>query len=404
MNKVYKTILGVAATTIVAGASIAPASVLAWGDSSNGRATYTLEQINANALGNTITFNSITNSKIGDERNFVGAKVSSSNTTKWNEDTIAVKDGETYTIRLYVHNNSPLGMNAIATGVSATFSLPTTVAKSHTVIGYLDASNATPSRYWDEVVLTSSDDFYLEFVSGSAKYTNTQGTFSLADSVITSGATLGYTSMNGQIPGCFDYDGQVTIQVKVHSSVSNRISKTVRIKGSGNQFTESVNAKVGDEVEFQIEYKNLSDNRVDDVMIRDILPTNMEYVANSTYVYNSNHKDGVLINENTVTTTGINIGSYNSRGNGYVRFTAKVVNKNLACGATQLVNWANATVNSAVVKDDASVMVNVTENCKSTPTPDPVLPNTGPAEVVGAALGAGALVTAGGYFILSRRH
>lgn len=404
MNKVYKTILGVAATTIVAGASMIPANVLAWGDSNNGRTTYTLEQINAGKLGNTITMNSITNGKIGDERNFVGARVSSDTTSKWNEDTISVKDGETYTIRLYVHNNSPLGLNAIAKGVSASFSLPTTVSKSHTVIGYLNATNATPNRYWDEVTLTATEDFYLEFVSGSAKYSNTQGTFSLADSVITSGATLGYTSMNGEIPGCYEYDGQVTIQVKVHSSVANRLAKTVRIKGSGNQFTESVNAKVGDEVEFQIEYKNLSDATVNDVMIRDILPTNMEYVKDSTYVYNSNHKDGVKINENTVTTTGINIGSYNPRGNAYVRFTAKVVNKGLTCGTTQLVNWANATVNSAVVKDDASVMVTVSENCKSNPTPSPVLPNTGPAEIAGAALGAGSLVTAAGYFILSRRH
>ena len=411
MNKVYKTILGVAATAIVAGASMVPANVLAWGDSNNGRATYTLQQINAGALGNGITFNSITNGKIGDERNFVGAKVSSSNTNVWNEDTMTVKDGETYTIRLYVHNNSPLGMNGIATGVSANFSLPTTVAKSHTVIGYLNAANANPTTYWDEVTLTSNEDFYLEFVSGSAKYTNTQGTFSLNDSVITSGATLGYTSMNGQIPGCYEYDGQVTIQVKVHSSVTNRISKTVRIKGSGNQFTESVNAKVGDEVEFQIEYKNLSDHTVNNVMIRDILPTNMEYVTNSTYVYNSNHRDGVLVNENTVTTTGINIGDYNSRGNGYVRFTAKVINKTLACGSNQLVNWANATVGSNLVKDDASVMVEKT--CESTPTPTPTVDdpdpvytivNTGATEIAGSAIGAGSLITAAGYFIASRKR
>ena len=411
MNKAYFAILGVAATAIVAGASLIPANVLAWGDSNNGRATYTLQQINAGALGNGITFNSITNGKIGDERNFVGAKVSSSNTNVWNENTITVKDGETYTIRLYVHNNSPLGMNGIATGVSASISLPTTVAKSHTVIGYLNAANANPTRYWDEVTFTSNEDFYLEFVSGSAKYTNTQGTFSLNDSVITSGATLGYTSMNGQIPGCYEYDGQVTIQVKAHKSVTNRISKTVRIKGSGNQFTEAVNAKVGDEVEFQIEYKNLSDHTVKDVMIRDILPTNMEYVMNSTYVYNSNHKDGVKINENTVTTTGINIGDYNSRGNGYVRFTAKVINKTLACGANQLVNWANATVESNLVKDDASVMVNKTcTNPTPTPTPTPTpdnpgyIVNTGATEIVGSALGVGGLITAAGYYIASRKH
>ena len=73
MNKVYKAILGVAAAAIISGATLAPAAVMAWGDSAGGRTVYTLDEINAGKLGDTITFNSITNGKIGDERNFVGA-------------------------------------------------------------------------------------------------------------------------------------------------------------------------------------------------------------------------------------------------------------------------------------------------------------------------------------------
>ena len=401
-----KTLISVAAAVMVAGASMIPANVLAWGDSNNGRATYTLAQINANALGDTITFNSITNGKIGDERNFVGAKLSTSNSSTWNADSIAVQDGQTITIRLYVHNNSPKGTNGVATGVTASYSLPTTVAKTQTVTGYINATNATPTRYWDEVKLTSNDDFYIEYVKGSAKYTNTQGTFALSDNVITSGATLGYTSMNGQIPGCYDYDGQVTIEVKVHKAYISKLSKTVRMADTHNAFTESVNAKVGDTVEYQIEYQNLSPNTVNNVMIRDILPDNMEYVAGSTYLYNSNHQNGLKLDQNTVTTTGINIGSYVSNGNAFVRFKAKVTNKNLVCGNNQLVNWANVTVNASVEgKDDASVYANQTTNCNPAPasnTPS-TMPNTGPAEIASAALGAGALITAGGYFVMSKR-
>ncbi|MBR2710661.1 DUF11 domain-containing protein [Candidatus Saccharibacteria bacterium] len=407
MNKVYNTILGVAATAIVAGATMVPTSVLAWGDSNNGRNTYTLEQINAGNLGNNITFNSITNGKIGDERNFVGAKLSSSSTTTWNADEITVQDGKTYTIRLYVHNNSPRGVNAIAKGVSANFSLPTTVAKSQTVIGYLNSSNANPTRYWDEVKLVSSNDFYIEYVKGSAKYTNSKlGTVALPDEVIISGATIGYDALNGEIPGCYEYDGQVTIEVKVHNSITSKLSKTVRLKGT-KTWGEMVDAKVGDEVEYQIEYVNLAADTVDNVMIRDILPNNMEYVADSTYLYNSNYQSGVKVVENTVTTSGINIGSYAAQGNAYVRFTAKVINKDLVCGNNQLVNWASATVNSAVFKDDASVMVAQSENCRAkavdTGATTSSIVNTGPAEIAGAALGAGSLVTALGYFIASRK-
>ncbi|MBQ6487296.1 DUF11 domain-containing protein [Candidatus Saccharibacteria bacterium] len=404
MNKVYKAILGVAAAAIVSGATLAPAAVMAWGDSAGGRTVYSLEEINAGKLGDTITFNSITNGKIGDERNFVGAKLSTDTSNVWKANEISVKDGDVVTIRLYVHNNSPKGEKKIAEGVSANFSLPTTVAKSHTVIGYLNSSNATPNRYWDEVKLTSSEDFYMEYVEGSAKYTNSKmGTVALSNNIINSAVTLGYEKLDGKIPGCYQYDGQVTIQVKIHKSVTAKLAKTVRIKGAKG-WNESVEAKIGDEVEFQIEYVNLTSAQVDNVMIRDVLPTNLEYVKDSTVLYNSNYQNGTKVVENTLTTSGINIGSYGVNGNAYVRFTAKVVNKSLACGNNQLVNWASSTVNSKVTKDDASVMVKRDDaKCHEQPTPPtpPVIPQTGATEVTAIALGAGSVVTVAGYAIAS---
>ena len=407
MNKVYKAILGVAAAAIVSGATLAPVAVMAWGDSAGGRAVYTLDDVNAGKLGDTITFNSITNGKIGDERNFVGAKLSTDTSNVWKANEISVKDGDVVTIRLYVHNNSPKGVDRIAEGVSANFSLPTTVAKSHTVIGYLNSSNATPNRYWDEVKLNSSEDFYMEYVEGSAKYTNSKmGTVALSNNIINSAVTLGYEKLDGKIPGCYQYDGQVTIQVKIHKSVTAKLAKTVRIKGAKG-WNESVEAKIGDEVEFQIEYVNLTSEKVDNVMIRDVLPTNLEYVKDSTVLYNSNYQNGTKVVENTLTTSGINIGSYGVNGNAYVRFTAKVVNKSLACGNNQLVNWASSTVNSKVTKDDASVMVKRDDaKCHEQPTPPtpptpPVIPQTGATEVTAIALGAGSVVTVAGYAIAS---
>jgi len=404
MNKVYKTILSVAAAAIVGGATLVPANVLAWGDSAGGRTVYTIEQINEGALGDTITFNSITNGKIGDERNFVGAKLSGTTSVKDNE--ISVEDGKTYTVRLYVHNNSPFGVDKTAENVTVNFALPTTVGKSHTVVGYINASNAMPNRYWDEVKFVSDDNFYLEYVDGSARYTNAKlGTVALPNEVITSGAKIGYEGLDGKIPGCFAYDGEVTIEVTVHKAASAKLSKTVRLKGT-KEWKESVDAKIGDEVEYQIEYKNLTSETVSNVMIRDILPKNMEYVKDSTYLYNANYQSGVQVVENTVTTTGINIGSYTMNGNAYVRFTAKVINKTLACGDNQLVNWANVTVNSEVAgKDDASVMVNrVCETPEPEPEdPEPELPITGATDIVAGALGAGSIVTMLGYAIASRK-
>lgn len=415
MNKAYKAILSTAAAAIVAGASLVPANVLAWGDSNNGRQTYTIEQINEGALGNTITFNSITNNPNlgGDERNFVAATTNAS-ATVWNADKLQVKDGDKVTVRLYVHNNSPKGMDRIAQGVATRISVPTTVGKEHKVIGYLTATNANPENYWDEVYLVSDEDVYVKFVEGSAKYTNNVGTFPLSNDVISSQwQKLGYDKMDGQIPGCFKYDGQVTFELEVHSALTSYLSTTVRMAGTHNEFTEAVDAKVGDEVEYQIEYRNLGNAVANNVMIRDILPTNMEYVAGSTYLYTSDIPNGARVESDNLTTSGINIGSnYQSRANAYIRFRAKVVNKTLICGTTQMVNWANVTVNGEVVKDDASVMTTVTEGCNSktpdtTPDPEPnggdVIPSTGPVELAGAALGLGSVVTAAGYFVASKR-
>ena len=426
MSKFTKTVLSVSAAAVVATATLVPTGLVsAYGDNTGtkeGRPVYTLTQINAGELGDTITFNSITNGKIGDERNFVGAKLTTGNASVYNADEINVEDGQIYTIRLYVHNNSPKKEEATAKDVRVNFSLPTTVSTEQTVIGYINSSNATPTRYWDEVTLKSSDNFYIEYVKGSAQYRNVNGVFALSDTIITNegDVKIGYTSMNGEIPGCFDYDGEVTIQVKVHKSVTAKLSKTVRIKGSGNKFAEVVDAKVGDEVEFQIEYVNLLSETVKDVMIRDVLPTNMEYVENSTVLYNSNYQTGKKMPENTLTTTGLNIGSYNPRGNAYIRFTAKVTDKTLACGNNQLVNWASSTVDSKVTKDDASVMVAKTgEVCEENPTPTPTpkpasntptssetpknIVATGPEGIVSVALSAGGLTTLVGYTIASRR-
>ena len=425
MSKIFNTVAGVAAAAVVAAAALAPVMVGAWGDNTgnaDGRPSYTLEQVNAGKLGDKITFNSISNGKIGDEKNFVGAKVAGATVKTWNANEIKVKDGETYTIRLFVHNNSPRGMQAIAKNVKATFSIPTNVAKTQTIVGYLDSSNATPTRYWDEVKLVADENIYLEYVDGSAMYNNNKGDFKLPNEVITSGATLGYTSMNGEIPGCYEYSGVVTINVKVHSSVAAKLQKKVRIKGT-KEWSESVDAKIGDEVEYQIEYQNLLAEEVKNVMIRDVLPTNVEYVADSTTLFNVSNPNGFHITENTVTTTGINIGSYTAKSNAYVRFTGKVVDKTMDCGKNQLVNWANVTVNSstvkdAVYKDDASVMVDktckepepvnpdkpVTPDNPSTPEETPTtIVNTGAGTVVTGAIGAGSMVTTLGYYLASRR-
>lgn len=431
--KISTSILGVAGALTAISFAAAPSQVNAWGDNTaNGRPSYTIEDINAGKLGDKIVFNSISNSKIGDEKNFVGAsercvtfigglgKDKICDDVKWYNNTIEVSNGGVYTVRLYVHNNSPKGMDAIAKGVKTTFAIPTTVAKSHNIVGYIDSENADITRYWDEVEFKSNEEFYIEYIEGSAKYENAKGIVSLPDSVILEGgAKIGYESLNGEIPGCYEYDGVVTIDVKVVNAQSTKVKQTVRVKGT-KDWADTTDAKVGDEIEYNIYFQNNSNVQVNDVMIRDVLPENVEYVKGSTKIYSTVHPNWANIAEDDITTSGINIGSYLPKGDAHIRFTAKVVNKSLSdCGAIdQLVNWASSTVNGQVAKDNTVVRVQAAE-CAPAPTPTPKpektcktnpemegckkLPDTGASDILPVALGAGAITTALIYYIASRK-
>ena len=200
---------------------------------------------------------------------------------------------------------------------------------------------------------------YLEDVENSAIYSNNKGTFKLSNDAITSGVTLGYGEMDGNIPGCYEYSGELTIKVKVHKLES--LVKQVRIAGTDNDFSDQVKAKVGQEVEYRIRYVNVLDDEVKKVTIIDSLPTNVEYVENSTRIVNSNYQDGVSLEDSSVRNKDggltIGIGDYASLGGAFVYFKGKVVDNTLTCGKNQLVNWASSTVNGEVSKDDASVMV-----------------------------------------------
>ena len=426
MKNILKAGFGIMASTIILGASIAPA-VMAWGDNSSesGRRSYTEYEINHGALGDKIVFNSISDNKTygGDEKYFLSTR-EKNGTGNYISGNKEIKDEETYVLRIYVHNDNPKGYDAIAKDVTVGFSIPDSVGKSIEVNGYINSSNATPSAYWDSVTFTSDQDFYLSYVPGSALLENNgvgkNGGVALSDDIIYDDITIGYDSLNGEIPGCFEYDSVVTIEVQAHLvEEDDFISKQVRLKGT-KEWYDAIDANVGDEVEYQIQYKNTGNATDYNVMIRDILPTNMEYVAGSTVLYNSNHPEGATVNSDDIVTSGINIGNYEKDSNAYIRFTAKVVDKTLACYTNKLVNWAQAGINGKTGLVEASANVFVEKTCDNnddndddnnnddnnnqniTVTPKQ-LPTTGPTAIVGGVIGAGSVVTSLGYYLASRK-
>jgi conserved repeat protein len=433
MKKALK-IVSVATLSVAAGIA-AVSTVYGWGDNAGGRPTYSIADINAGKLGDKIVMNSIKDddsslteaerqagitTPLTDEREFIGIRdAATGNQGKnnvWSIGDVNIEEGKTYIVRMYVHNNSPKGLNAVAKDVTAQVDLPNLVSSEARITGFINASNATPSRYWDSLNLKSADGrrFFLDYIEGSALFENNvwKNGITLSDSLVTSaGVKLGYDKLDGNLPGCYQYSGVVTFKIKpVFENTS--IIKQVRMKGD-KDWKKAIDAKVGDTVEYRIHYKNLNDGNVANVVVNDSLPNNMEYVKGTTRLIRADIPNGATYNEDKLLTDGVNIGNYAVRGDGYVRFFAKVVDKNLACGNNRLINWAKASANGFAIQDNADVYVNKvcneTPTPKPTPTPEPTptpkeLPKTGPETVITGVVGLGAIITSAGYYIASRKQ
>lgn len=352
-------------------AVIAPVAVMAWGPA---RPSFTIEK-----PADYITFNSITNNPVigGDEKDFVGIREVGSN-AKWTNN-MKVQNGKEYYVRIYVHNNAASNLNLVAENVVAKLNVPTTTAKNVTVQGQISSSNAKPNTVWDEATFSSDNDFNLAYVAGSALFENNgMGTTKLPDSIVNNtGAKLGYDKLDGKIPGCFQYAGYVTVKVKAQVSQPQEktnidLAKTVRNKTNGEKsWVETVNAKGGDTVQFQIHAKNTGSAGIQNLVIRDILPKGLNYVAGTTKLYNTSNPNGLKVSDNIIQNSGINIGTYQANGDAYVRFDATVAaEKDLpVCGDNVLTNIAQASDQKIVKNDTASVRI--TKKCD---TPKPQTP------------------------------
>lgn len=404
-----------------------PITVSAWGDSAGGRESHSIQENNENnPFGNTPVFNTIEvadtdyewhknyfgkeipKTTITHEKNFVGARkdtgVNDAKTNVWDGNQIAAEDGETYVIRLYAHNNNPNGEQAVAENTKVSFvglndksTLQEVDVVDETgkatgekamkqqieVNGLISSSNASPQEYWDYVNFQSDVPFHLEYVYGSALLENNgfasknniynvpgggNGPVSLSDDIVDKadegGTLIGFYGLDGRVPGCYKYAEYVTIRVKVVYDHDFLVEKKVRMNGT-KEWSKTVEAKVGDKVDFQIQYKNTSDKTQVNVGVKDTLPASLRYVPGSTKIKNGNHLNGDTVNEDYLVTDGLLIGGYGPGANAFLMFTAEVVDEDLAEGSNMLVNWVQVGVGDTTIQDYAQVMVqkNITFQC-----------------------------------------
>ena len=360
---------------------------------------------------NFVTFNSITDNPVaGDERDFV--KAAKPGASSYTNSVTDVKDGEEITIQMYVHNNAASNLNLNATNTKVRVALPTGSNQTPSFTGYISADNATPTTVFDTASISGTNNGYMElaYVPGSASYRNNVGTFPLADTIVTTGAPVGYNSMNGVLPGCTEFSGWVTLRVKVNMP-HYVVQKSARLAGEGaDKWRESVNAKRGDTIEWRIEVRNIGSTTLNNIVVLDELPPYMTVVPGTVKLINANYPstnpyvypNSAIQQKDGKWYVNVDAGSYSPNSNGFVRFSTKIVDdKAISCGNQRLTNKAYATPSGyGTVSSYAYVIVVNSTACTTPPTN---LPNTGPGEVAGLVAATVIASTIGYHFWMRRR-
>ncbi len=404
LSAVKRSPKAVALVAAVTGAVLVPAALLAWGPD---RPTYTIEH-----PADHVTFNSITNNPAyGDERNFVRIKEATASDSTYS-DNVTLQGGKKYEVYVYYHNNASSSLNASGVGVAKNVQLrmemPAVVhaGESGDLNGYISASNATPGTVYDNATMTAANaDVALSYVPGSATIHNFGSTNgqALPDSIMNTGTKLGFNALDGVIPGCNEYSGYVVFDVMAETP-NFEITKQVSPAGQ-KQYTSSVNANLGDTVDYKVQYHNTGDIEQDNVIIKDTLPAGTTYVPGSTYISNAvTNSEWSKVDSDELVKGGINIGDYAPDGNAYIKYSAKVTDTSLLCGTKTYTNSVSANTENGSKSATADVVVS--KPCQPGETPPPTvteLPQTGTTSSVLTFIGLGLATTTAVYAARSER-
>jgi uncharacterized repeat protein (TIGR01451 family) len=258
--------------------------------------------------------------------------------TKYAHSVNAAYD-EVVKLQVYYHNTELPDSGKVAKDLTVKINIPTGSGATQTVSSKVSASNANTVNSTATVNLTDSAA-YLQYIPGSAVWKHNTGTNTnvkyvetkVSDNVVTSGAGL---RLEDEKP-CYNFAATVTVLARVmHPGVS--VDKYVRVKGQ-TEWQRSVNAKVGDSLQYEIAYKNTGNTTQNDVEFRDQLPKGISYVAGTTKLKSGNYPNGLNVTSNALVTDGITVGDYAPGAAAYVMFEAKVAGTDLKCGENTLRN------------------------------------------------------------------
>jgi len=334
----------------------------------------------------------------GDERSFFdGYRTDLANGNASDPVTNVTDGSQVVTLRVYVHNNANSSTNChadhldangnctvidhdapgIAHNTKVAIALPasTTVSNDLRSVASISADNSNPGTVYDTADLTSSKNFTVSYVPGSAIEYNDgpfKGGQQLSDSIVNGGAPIGYDALNGDLPGCFPYAATVEIKVKVTpvTPPNNHltITKTDRLAGS-TTWGHQVNAKPGDTVQWELDTENKGTSTLTNVTTSDVLPPNLQVVAGSIKFVNARGTEPLSDTPNggPLFGGGYNAGSYNPNDNTLITFDTKVLDNFDGCTIIDRNTASAVSDQTPKASDNADVVITKT-NCTPPPS------------------------------------
>ncbi|PIQ75630.1 MAG: hypothetical protein COV84_00005, partial [Candidatus Portnoybacteria bacterium CG11_big_fil_rev_8_21_14_0_20_40_15] len=125
------------------------------------------------------------------------------------------------------------------------------------------------------------------------------------------------------------------------------------------QFSDSIGAKPRQTLEFSIKVTSTGNVAINNVIVRDMLPDRLLYIAGSTYV------DGFFVSDG-ITSGGINIGTINAGASKTVTFRVNVEREVLfPRGDTTLINTGFARADEVGEKSDTAQVIVTYSGCSS---------------------------------------
>lgn len=119
-----------------------------------------------------------------------------------------------------------------------------------------------------------------------------------------------------------------------------------------------LDSNIGDEIEFQIHYKNNANGKAENVMMSVSLPSGFSYIEDSATLYNESHPNGIAYED--LTSAPVNIGDYAPFGDAYMRFRVRIQDSNYEEGKTnRYITWTTVSANNEALSDHTQVYVAV---------------------------------------------